>query len=119
MKDVDNKLRELAVRHAEISHEIKTNLERASIELRYCKNGDFDVEDMAPYSTCLNHAYYTVERLNREIEDDEWPETYDHILANYGCRHCITARKLKKHVSALRSERGRIHSAITNIGKTL
>lgn len=119
MIDFYERLGELAKRHAEISQEIKTNSERASTELGYCKGGEFDIEDMSPYSTCLNHAYYMVERLNRGLEDDESPETYDHVLLNHGCRHCIAARKLKKHVSVLRSERGRIHSAITKIGHKL
>ncbi|EKO3929590.1 hypothetical protein GAW91_000173 [Vibrio fluvialis] len=119
MSKTDQKLRELAKRHAEISSDIKAGKDRVAIELSNCNGGDFEVEDIHVYGTCLNHAYNMTARLNQDSDFYGGHEDYDDILLDYGCRHCIQARKLKKNISKLRSERGRIHSAITQIGKTL
>lgn len=113
------RLEDLAIKHAELSERIKVNLERASLEMGYCKGGNFEVEDVTPFAPCVVNAYNMTERLNSQLEDDEGPEVYDHILTEHGCRHCLQARKLKKHASRLRVERGRVRASITKIGKRL
>ena len=113
------RLEELAIKQAELSERIKVSLERASLEMGYCKGGDFEVEDITPSAPCVVNAYSMTERLNSQIEDDEGPEIYDRILAEYGCRNCIHARTLKRYASLLRVERGRVRASITKIGKRL
>ena len=113
------RLEELAIKHAELSERIKVNLERASLELSYCKGGNFEVEDITPCAPCTVNAYNMTERLNSQLEDDEGPEVYDYILVGHGCRHCIQARTLKRYASSLRVERGRVRASITKIGKRL
>jgi len=119
-----SKLETLAIRHAQISAEIKTNKDQMAVELSYCTGGEFkDPNSNEDFSYlvqtglyCLNHAYYASEHMNN---NNDCHYSYDEVLSNFGCRHCNSARSLKKHIAKLRSEKGRIHSAITQIGKSL
>jgi hypothetical protein len=122
-----NKLEKLAIRHAEIAAEIKTNKDQVALEISYCTGGEYDNPDSCDdfsylerlanqFDTCLNHSYHAFADMNAN-NDDHY--SYDEILSNYGCRHCNSARNLKKHIGKLKQEKGRIHSAMTNIGKSL
>ncbi|EKO3908220.1 hypothetical protein GTU35_001261 [Vibrio fluvialis] len=112
MSNTDQKLRELAKRHAEISSELSINNEQRSKELAYCKGAE---SDDGYYETCYGMVY---DMMKESIEQREGI-SFDEMLSNYGCRHCNSARILKHHIGKLKQERGRIHSAITQIGKTL
>lgn len=122
-----SKLEKLAIRHAEISAEIKTNKAQVVTELSYCNGGEFEDpnsnEDFSYLGNpkgqglyCLNHAYYASEHMNN---NNDCHYSYDEVLSAFGCRHCNSARCLKKHIGKLKSENGRIHSALTHIGKSL
>ena len=122
-----SKLEALAIRHAEISADIKTNKDQMGKELGYCDGGEFEgpnsnedfsyLQNLAnPGDTCLNHSFHAFADMNANNYDHY---SYDEILSNFGCRHCNSARNLKKHIGKLKSEKGRIHSAMTNIGKSL
>lgn len=125
----------LAIRHAEISADVKANKEQMAKELSYCNGGEFvkpESESGVDFSflneslglaveggvTCTQYAYETFAEFNKD-GDIYNHFSYDEILFNYGCRHCNSARSLKKHIGKLNSEKGRIHSALTNIGKSL
>lgn len=131
-----SKLEMLAIRHAEISAEIKTNKDQIAVELGYCNGGlfvkpisesgeDFSFLEKSKSiasigdATCLHYAYETCLEFNKDgdVYDDRY--SYDEVLSTYGCRHCNSARRLKKHIGELGREKGRIHSAITNIGKSI
>ncbi|WP_158144910.1 hypothetical protein [Vibrio metschnikovii] len=142
MKDVDKKLRELAVRHAEISSEIKITQDHRAKEISSCTGGEYlkptseSGEDFSfmfvdrsdsftdaklgifPWEkpNCIEMTYHAMVNFNKRCDDGYG---YDELLQMYGCEHCQKARQLKKDVGKLKQERGRIHSAITNIGKTL
>lgn len=125
-------LTRLSIRHAEISAELKTNKDQMAKELSYCNGGEFvkpESESCVDFSfletsknlgkipwgaTCMNYAYEAFGEFNKDGDN-----SYDEILSNYGCRHCNSVRSLKKHIGKLNSERGRIHSALTIIGKSL
>lgn len=121
-----SKLEMLAIRHAEISAEIKTNKDQIAVELSCCNGGEFAKTDKTDFSflnlaigdTCLNHAFNSVAVFNKDAGFGDG-YSFDEVLYNYGCRHCNSARRLKKHVGELGREKGRIHSAITNIGKSI
>jgi hypothetical protein len=131
---VTTKLEGLAIRHAELSAEIKTNKDQMAIELGYCNGGEFvkseidsgqdfsfltispTISGMGLGTTCLNYSYEAFADMNAN-NDDHY--SYDEVLSNFGCRHCNSARNLKKHIGKLKSEKGRIHSAFTNIGKSI
>lgn len=130
------KLEKLAIRQAEISASVKINKEQMAKELSYCNGGEFvkselesgvdfsfletskNIGQMPSGATCLNYAYESFAEFNKDGDIYD-RHSYDEILFNYGCRHCNSARSLKKHIGKLNSEKGRIHSAITNIGKSL
>ncbi|MCX9579807.1 hypothetical protein [Vibrio cholerae] len=113
MSNTDKKLRELAKRHAELSSDIKTSSEQRNLELSYCK-GAKD-EDGKYYESCYEMVY----SMTGESMEHREGISFDEMLFNYGCRHCNSARTLKHHIGKLKQERGRIHSVITQIGKTL
>lgn len=127
MKDVDKKLRELAVRHAEISQEIKSCQSERETNLLHCHTSpdeDFEKEKVGA-ENCLNVAYRWVKE---DLENSggyygsAYPTEFsgfDEVIENYGCDNCQKAYELKVRIGKLKQERGRIHSAITNIGKTL
>lgn len=134
---MSSKLEKLAIRHAEISVEIKTSKVQIATELSYCKGGEFvkpesescvdfsfletskNIADIGPAANCLNYSYESFAEFNKDGDIYDNHYSYDEILANYGCRHCNSARRLKKHIGKLKSEKGRIHSALTHIGKSL
>lgn len=122
MKDVNKKLRELAVRHAEISQEIKGCQSQRETNLLHCHpSPDEDFEkDKVGAENCLNLAYRWVKE---DLEySDGYPNvfsSFEEVISNYGCANCNKAYELKVKIGKLKQERGRIHSAITNIGKTL
>lgn len=107
------RLIKLSIRHAEISEQIKTNEEQRQVEMGYCK-GAKD-EGGIYYYNCFEMAY----KFTKESREHQEGISFDEMLENYGCRHCISARSLKRHIGKLKQDRGRIHSALTNIGKTL
>ena len=113
MSDVGERLKDLARRHAELSSDIKINSERRIIELGYCKGAQDG--DGKYYESCYEMVY----SMTGESMEHREGISFDEMLFNYGCRHCCAARDLKKHIGRLKQERGRIHSALTNIGKTL
>lgn len=128
MKDVDKKLRDLAIRHAEISQEIKGCQSDRETNLLHCHpSPDEDFEkDKVGADNCLNVAYRWVkeDRENVDGYNDGYAyptefSGFDEVILNYGCANCQEAYKLKVKIGKLKQERGRIHSAITNIGKTL
>ncbi|GHX29974.1 TPA: hypothetical protein AB5C23_001257 [Vibrio cholerae] len=132
MSNTDQKLRELAKRHAEISSTITNTSKEIKDEIELCNGGEYikpenesgaDFEflfngsaGLSPYPNCLNYTYETFKVFNNTQYDHY---EYDELLFTYGCEHCQKARQLKKNVGKLKQERGRIHSAITQIGKTL
>lgn len=113
MSNTDQKLRKLAKRHAELSSDIKTNKEQRILELSYCKGAMNECGEY--YETCYQMVY----SMTGESMEHAEGISFDEMLSNYGCRHCNSARILKQHIGKLKQERGRIHSAITQIGKTL
>lgn len=132
-----SKLEMLAIRHAEISAEIKTNKDQIAVELGYCDGGLFvkptsescedfsflgkstNIANIGKGAKCLHYAYESCLEFNKDSDIYSDHYSYDEILSTYGCRHCNSARRLKKHVGELGREKGRIHSAITNIGKSI
>ncbi len=128
MINTDQKLRELAKRHAEISHEIKDCKSQRETDLLHCHpSPDEDFEkDKVGAENCLNVAYRWVkeDRENVDGYNDGYAHPtefsgFDEVILNYGCANCQEAYKLKVKIGKLKQERGRIHSAITQIGKTL
>ena len=122
MKDVDKKLRELAVRHAEISQEIKGCQSERETNLLHCHTSpDEDFEKEKAYAeNCLNVAYRWVKEDREDC--DGYPNQFsgfEEVISNYGCANCQEAYELKVKIGKLKQERGRIHSAITKIGKAL
>ncbi len=118
-----NKLIQLSIRHAEISLEIKINKDSMNKELSLC-TGIYDENKMeSEYDTCLTAAYSYVKESRDSIRSGEAYLSgscdFNEELALFGCRHCNATRKLKQHIGVLNQERGRIHSAITNIGKSI
>ena len=55
------------------------------------------------YGTCGNHAYQAAKVLNRDNPDYY---SYDEVLHNYGCKHCIEARRLKIEMAATGTKLG-------------
>lgn len=128
MSNTDQKLRELAKRHAEISQEIKDCKSQRETDLLHCHpSPDEDFEkDKVGAENCLNVAYRWVkeDRENVDGYNDGYAHPtefsgFDEVILNYGCANCQEAYKLKVKIGKLKQERGRIHSAITQIGKTL
>ena len=128
MKDIDKKLRELAVRHAEISQEIKDCQSERETNLLHCHTSpdeDFEKEKVGA-ENCLNVAYRWVKE---DLENsggcnngNAYPTEFsgfDEVISNYGCTNCQKAYELKVKIGKLKQERGRIHSAITKIGHKL
>jgi len=142
MSNTDQKLRELAKRHAEISSELKITQDQRAKEMSYCTGGEYlkptsesgedfsfmfvdqsdsfaeEKQGIFPWEkpNCHEMTFYAMNNFNKRCDDGY---EYDELLEMYGCRHCQSARKLKRHIGKLKQERGRIHSAITQIGKTL
>ncbi|EOH0514095.1 hypothetical protein ACNPDE_002096 [Vibrio fluvialis] len=132
MSNTDQKLRELAKRHAELSSDITSTSKQIKDEIELCDGGEYikpesesgtdfgflfdETSALPPYATCLNYTYETFKDFNSNSYDGY---EYDELLQMYGCEHCQKARQLKKSVGKLKQERGRIHSAITQIGKML
>lgn len=122
MKDVDKKLRDLAIRHAEISQEIKDCQSERETNLLHCHTSpdkDFEKEKVGA-ENCLNVAYRWVKEDREDC--DGYPNQFsgfEEVISNYGCANCQKAYELKVKIGKLKQERGRIHSAITQIGKTL
>ena len=121
MKSAPERLLVLAKSHAELSSQIKESLERARVEISYCKgfSDDFEFDvidpDLANAFNCLSYAYIAKKQL--DSFDDHYE--FDEVLSMFGCRHCNSARNLKKHASKLSRERGHIRCAITKIGQAL
>ena len=118
-----NKLTQLAIRHAEISAEIKINKDSMNKEMSLC-SGIYDENKMeSEYDTCLTVAYSYVKESRSHVRDGDrylaGSTCFDEELAMFGCSHCNSSRRLKKHIGLLKQERGRIHSSLTIIGKTL
>lgn len=127
--DYYKRLAQLAVRLAQISNQMKINSDQISKELDYCNQGEFaksEKESCTDFSAircdidrkevCISLAY----KFFREMNDQPYDfYSYDEILCTYGCRHCQSARRLRKANAQLSRERGNIRSQITRIGKIL
>jgi hypothetical protein len=122
MKSAPEKLLGLAKRHAEISKEISDLKCKRGINLVSClktDNEDFElIRDFG--DSCLIVAYKSVKEERENSAGYNFGNaSFDHALLEHGCINCRNAYEQKKKIGSLKQERGRIHSAITNIGKTL
>ena len=120
----------LAIRHAELSSEVTAKKAQIISELAHCNGGEYvkpESESYVDFSflllsnyleqpNCLQMTYEAFAEFNNSQYEHYG---YDELLFNYGCEHCQSARSLKKQIGKIRQERGRIHSALTNIGKSL
>lgn len=120
-----DKLTKLAIRHAEISAEIKLCKQVRNINLDKCHGSD-DKEFQGYWDqefndgnhdlvNCLMASYDYV----KESRSHNALDSFDEIIKMYGCKNCVGAYDEKRKIGILKQERGRIHSAITNIGKSL
>ncbi len=119
-------LKSLIAKHAEYA-DLKADFKRRiSVELSkheyseefeevLCGDDKLSDEDVI-YGTCGNHAYQAVKVLNRDNPDCYG---YDEVLHNYGCKHCIAARKLKIEMAAIGTKLGQIRGAITRVGRKI
>ena len=123
-----NKLTQLAIRHAEISADIKTSQSQREVNLECChKTEDIDFENDREFGeNCLSVSFKWVkeDRENCSGYDDgfAYPTDFtgfDEVIHTYGCLNCRAAYDLKVKIGKLKQERGRIHSSLTIIGKTL
>ena len=142
MSDIYERLAKLAKRHAEISTEIKSTKDHRAKEMSSCNGGEYlkpaseSGEDFSfmfidrpdsfgdpklglfPWEkpTCAEMTYHAMVNFNKRFDDGYG---YDELLQMYGCEHCQKARQLKRDLCKLKQDRGRIHSAITKIGRKL
>lgn len=125
MNKVAEKLIKLAKRHSEISAEIKSCQQQRECNLQKCHQSE-DEEFQSYWDqefndgkhdlvNCLMASYdYVKEGRSHGVNC-----SFDETVEVFGCKNCVGAHEEKRRIGKLKQERGRIHSAMTNIGKTL
>jgi len=114
------KIYEIAKKHAVNSQLIKKLKEDRKKNLQQCENiGKNSLEWIGKKEdeNCLVAIHEHI-KSSAPYEIGDYPD-YDDLLYNFGCQKCNTARQQKKKIGKLKREQGRLHSAMTNIGKSL
>lgn len=119
-------LKRLVAKHAEYSdlkaclkRKIRVEISKHEYSKKFedvlCGDDKLSHQDLI-YGACGYHAYKAVKVLNRDNQDCY---SYDEVLQNYGCDHCIAARKIKLKMNVVGAKLGQIRGAITRVGQKL